>query len=335
MIPSVNILTAFKTSKYGSKASNCADSFAISSDGLKLAVADGVSKSYLPRLVAQALTDYYVNKEIAPEEVFNDRNATELLSAVIAFWQAESEKFEKSVDEDTAYDLEYQRELYGMGASTFAGITLQSDRYSFDVLGDSCIFLIPRNEEENPSLLTSMPARVDTGQEHPFICDFGVHPHFLDTNGRIVGEALAGSVKPFDGFIILATDAMADWICRHYTRENGLQLIQTFMELGTQEEFDNYINQLRDADLKNDDVALVIAEVKLDQFAQSVQSVQSAQLVPLALLVPSAQLVKLVQLAQLETPPVINREIPEETPHSESPKRQSPFSTLKKWLGLD
>lgn len=260
---STKILAAYKTSKYGSKAANCADSFAISPDGLKLAVADGVSKSYLPKYVADALTSIYVSDEFKGGEIFNDENATPLLSKVIKYWDEKSKELEASVDEDTRFDLEDQRELYGMGASTFAGINLGEDAFTFDVLGDSCIFLFPYDAYLQPMILTSMPSEVDMGQKFPFQCNFGVHPHFLDTKGRIVGEPLENSIPPFDGIIVLATDAMSDWICRHYVNGQIGQLLQNFTNLNSPEEFADYINVLRDQDLKNDDVAIVIAEVNI------------------------------------------------------------------------
>lgn len=132
-------LAAFKTSKFGSKPSNCADSFAISPDGYRIAIADGVSKSYMPKFVADALTEYYVSDKFPDGPLFSDRNATELISYIVAEWDSKSNIFEASVDEDTAFDLVYQRELYGMGASTFAGICIGKEEFSFDVLGDSCI----------------------------------------------------------------------------------------------------------------------------------------------------------------------------------------------------
>lgn len=70
MIVSSTILAAFKTSKFGSKPSNCADSFAISPDRHKIAIADGVSKSYMPKFVAEALTEFYVSEKLPGGPLF-------------------------------------------------------------------------------------------------------------------------------------------------------------------------------------------------------------------------------------------------------------------------
>lgn len=263
MIVSSSILAAFKTSKFGSKASNCADSFAISPDARRIAIADGVSKSYMPKFVADSLTEIYVSDKFTGGTLFNDTNATELLSNVVEEWNRKSHVFEASVDEDTAYDLEYQRELYGMGASTFAGICLSPELFTFDILGDSCIFLIPNDKAISPLILSSMPCDVDLRSDTPFKCDFGIHPHFIDTKGRIVGEPLEDSIQAFDCTILLATDAFSDWFCRNYTKEDINHVIDTLKGLDTQEKFDSFIDNLRDNDLKNDDVAIVLVDVRL------------------------------------------------------------------------
>lgn len=256
-------LAAFKTSKFGSKPSNCADSFAISPDGYRIAIADGVSKSYMPKFVADALTEYYVSDKFPDGPLFSDRNATELISYIVAEWDRKSNIFEASVDEDTAFDLVYQRELYGMGASTFAGICIGKEEFSFDVLGDSCIFIIPKDHSLSPIILSSMPCEVTLENETPFKCDFGIHPHFIDTKGRIVGEPLEGSVKAFDCTILLATDAFSDWFCRNYTKEDANHIIDTLKGIDSPEKFDSFIDNLRDRDLKNDDVAIVLVDVQL------------------------------------------------------------------------
>lgn len=263
MTISSTILAAFKTAKFGSKASNCADSFAISPDALRIGIADGVSKSYMPKFVADALTDIYVSDKFEGGKLFNDNNATELLSNVIEEWNRKSHEFEASVDEDTAYDLEYQRDLYGMGASTFAGICLGPELFTFDILGDSCIFLIPKDKELSPLILSSMPCDVDMESDNPFKCDFGIHPHFIDTKGRIVGEPLMDSIKSFDCTILLATDAFSDWFCRNFTKEDTNHIVDSLKALDTQEKFDSFIDNLRDNDLKNDDVAIVLVDVRL------------------------------------------------------------------------
>lgn len=256
-------LAAFKTSKFGSKPSNCADSFAISPDGYRIAIADGVSKSYMPKFVADALTEYYVSDKFPDGPLFSDRNATELISYIVAEWDSKSNIFEASVDEDTAFDLVYQRELYGMGASTFAGICIGKEEFSFDVLGDSCIFIIPKDHSLSPIILSSMPCEVTLENETPFKCDFGIHPHFIDTKGRIVGEPLEGSVKAFDCTILLATDAFSDWFCRNYTKEDANHIIDTLKGIDSPEKFDSFIDNLRDRDLKNDDVAIVLVDVQV------------------------------------------------------------------------
>lgn len=256
-------LAAFKTSKFGSKPSNCADSFAISPDGYRIAIADGVSKSYMPKFVADALTEYYVSDKFPDGPLFSDRNATELISYIVAEWDRKSNIFEASVDEDTAFDLVYQRELYGMGASTFAGICIGKEEFSFNVLGDSCIFIIPKDHSLSPIILSSMPCEITLENETPFKCDFGIHPHFIDTKGRIVGEPLEGSVKAFDCTILLATDAFSDWFCRNYTKEDANHIIDTLKGIDSPEKFDSFIDNLRDRDLKNDDVAIVLVDVQL------------------------------------------------------------------------
>lgn len=59
------------------------------------------------------------------------------------------------------------------------------------------------------------------------------------------------------------TDALADWFCRNYTLTNGGKLIGLLKSIDSQKSFNNYISLLRDQDLHNDDVTLIVAEISV------------------------------------------------------------------------
>lgn len=264
---SSTVKSAFKTSKYGVPYESCADSFAVSADGKAFAVADGVTKSFIPKSVADALTAYYAGPGSRfAGELFAPENALDLLTDVQQKWESDVHEIESVADELTQYNLSIQRRKYGVGASTFAGIRIDDDGLRYDVLGDSCIFLIPYSRDIPPSILTSMPSAVDLTQDHPLICKFGTHPHFLDTSGRIAGKPESGSVPHFYGTILMMTDALAEWYCRHFTAQDSDQATEMLRNIGSQEDFEKLIDALRNADLKNDDVALLIVETGISFF---------------------------------------------------------------------
>ena len=198
--------------------------------------------------------------------LFEENNIIPFLGKAVSSWRDICLQVEDMADERGKFNLETAKKKYEAGASTFAGIYVGPDFLSYDVLGDSCIFLLPESSDIFPQLLSSMGFIVDIGKEYPFVGEFSSHPHFIDTKGRIVGTPKSGRVAPFIGTIILMTDALADWFCRNYRNNDENNIVGLLKGVETHEEFQSLVDRLRSQDLDNDDVAFIIAEIDLQIF---------------------------------------------------------------------
>lgn len=256
----------FCTSKYGVALDKCADSAGVSRDLRWLAVADGVTKSYIPKGISRSMVAEYITGKYMAGHMFEENNIIPFLGKVVSYWRDVCAQVEEMADERGKFNLDTAKKKYEAGASTFAGIYVGPDFLSYDVLGDSCIFLLPESSDISPQILSSMGSAVDMCKEYPFVGEFSSHPHFIDTKGRIVGTPKSGQVAPFIGTIILMTDALSEWFCRNYRNNDENNIVGLLKGVETHEEFQALVDGLRERDLDNDDVAFIIAEIDFHFF---------------------------------------------------------------------
>lgn len=235
--------------KAGNTPEECEDAIYLSSNGAKVAIADGATESSFSREWAQMLVEGFGKSR---SKVATDNFMTHLNS-----WQAE---WKKIVD---TKDLPwYAEEKVRQGAfSTLLGIRfdLKKSQWQGIGIGDCCLFQF--REEK---LQCTFP--VSSAEE------FGNNPYLVSSNqasNKNISEHFketTGSIQEGD-FFILASDALAHWLFRNIEDGEKLEkfraLLRGHSKKDYQKNFSNWLNYQREQkEIKNDDVVFCLIEIK-------------------------------------------------------------------------
>ena len=242
----------FVTHAAGKSADEGEDRVAFNLEKKRFAIADGVSASYFPHLLAEIVTNTFVWNDITPEHYQNDLDEGGL-QTIHEKWASLAEELEGEADDKVARRLARVKRKYGGAASTLAGIWVEDDVMHYYALGDSCIFVINNN-----GLITISSIKDKDS--------FDNYPDYLTSYGECVGTPISGSLELEAGWIVMATDALSEWFWHRQEEEPGT--IQTLWNLHTQYDFEKLIMEERAIGrLKNDDVAMVM--IKTDNSRQT------------------------------------------------------------------
>lgn len=234
---------------------SCQDALAISPDLRRFAVSDGVSASYRPDVLARLLVESFA--EGAFEGSFDRWLAGDGGKIVADRWRDVTDAEEEAAEGRYKWLLKNSRTQFGSAAATFAGLIFDSaGELSYEVLGDSAIFFFPADGE--PTIVASVER--DAEPAHPLKSAFNNLPANIDSFGNASGEFIKGRVDMVDGVVVLATDAVAEWLAKTYDPATGDGLSE-IMELETDDDFDAFVQRHRPIDMHNDDSTLIIVEL--------------------------------------------------------------------------
>ena len=230
--------TTWWAPKAGNAAHEYEDAYAVGTDALRLAVADGASETSFARQWAELLVEGFVQEAPSAAELHD------WVAPLQATW-AEGQK-----GKATAWYAE--RKAQDGAFSSLLGLTIDQERWRALAVGDSCLFVVragkltrafplERSEQFNnsPSLLSSK-ARANAG--------------VWDQVAVVEGELQASDR------LLLMTDALAQWFL--VESEMGRRPWAALAKLASPEQFTAFIDCLRAGGaLRNDDVTLVSLEV--------------------------------------------------------------------------
>lgn len=248
---------SFRRSVDGYGMETCQDAMAVSRNGRRFAVSDGVSASYRPDILARLLVESYVEPPTATFEMEES-----LLGGVgediARRWLEQADADEEAADGRRKWLLRNSRKRFGFAAATFAGISVGDRSVAYEVLGDSAVFFFPGNGD------ASIRACVDIDPEadayHPLKSVFGNAPQYFDTNCQIYGSFLRGEEVLESGVVVLATDAVAEWLANNYDIGNG-DALKEILSLESEQDYDDFLGRHRPAEMHNDDATLIIVEI--------------------------------------------------------------------------
>ncbi|MBB6682281.1 hypothetical protein H4O20_12580 [Aequorivita sp. 609] len=239
-------LKGFITSKESELYSDCADHYAFSTENLKFAISDGVSRSFFPKFWSRILVERYVEKDTWKEEDF-------ILSSQ-EHWQNKVDEIVKSPDTMYFTRNAYNRKTPGL--ATFVGLQFlpKEKKWIAQALGDSFLFFVPKDCQDFDKDAIKLSSK-----DEPFV--FDNYPDYLSS----IGDSHKGNSRKIkgqelrDGTFYLMTDALAEWFLQGKGIENAITTIEN---IKNQEQFLETIDNERKANrLHNDDSALLIIEV--------------------------------------------------------------------------
>ena len=241
------IFKSFTTHKRGEEDEDIQDSICINVKNGRFALSDGVSQSFLPRLLADILTETYVSA--------CDRNKFPNVDLAQTF-QLRKDTYISLLDEFGVAMQEIAEETFKKGAATFVGLEIGERLVSWKVIGDSCLFIVP--DQGNIQCICSEKVHVDEkGKVH---VSFGRTPAQIQSDGKICGNIISGSAKREVGWYILMSDTISDWFIQRYN--NGDNVIQHLFQLEGNENFENYIEEeFKNQRIGNDDCSVILIRV--------------------------------------------------------------------------
>ena len=243
---------SFITHKRGETDDDIQDSIDYDLQRGRFALSDGVTNSFLPDVLSKMLTQSFVNQDddFFPP-IFLPQRFKEL-----------RDQYMDALDEDARMLQEMVEEEFHIAAATFVGLTLKDNVFSWQVLGDSCLFIVP--EDRHLRCFCSMP--VNISPEWKLNVDFGNRPQQIHSDGVVVGEWTNGKRNISTGWVVLASDALSDWLIKQHNM--GKNPIDSLWNLNDNNDFENYVEQEYQAQrLKSDDESVII--IKIDEETDS------------------------------------------------------------------
>lgn len=224
----------------------------------RFAVADGVSNSYHPEIIAEALCNAFVAEDYPYEEwskLFNERMHNDICSR----WNKWVENYAKTLSGRRLRHEIFKRKDLPAGASTFAGITIDISKKEirYNIIGDSSLFIKP-NEYELKCICTA--SKKMRNNVVYFLYDN--HPSCILADNKILGEWISGVLPLQEGYIALMTDGAAEWL-QDASMENN-QAIEILWNLDTHKSFINFVEECRSSQCMEDDISIILIKVPKD-----------------------------------------------------------------------
>lgn len=219
------------------------------------AVADGVSNSFHPEIVARILCEKFVSMN--PDNVKDWRELPNivLLPEIKDLWQTQVDEYMSSLSGRLLRHEQYNYETWNIGASTFCGIHYDEKNglVRYAILGDSTLFL--HLKDGSVKELNSTTKLIDNdGVE---ITDYSNSTDAILSDGTCVGEWLIGELSMSDiCSISMMTDGMAKWFQK--SEIDGLTPEHTLWNLQTNEMFISLAERARKNGDMDDDLAVIL-----------------------------------------------------------------------------
>ena len=243
----IDSILSFCTHKRGETDNDIQDYIGINGEKQRFALSDGVTNSVLPQLWAQLLVEDYLIVE----------NTDDFPSPNLPSKFSEKKKNAKeSMTEDQLFMLDLAEEEFVTSAATFAGISIGDDILSWNVIGDSCIFIL----FENGKLKCISSNENSIGENGIIQMVFNNHPNVLKSDGTIKGDWVTGSIGIAPAWIIIMSDRMSEWFVSQYNQENDpVNLLRSIRDNACFEKFvdDEYKAQR----LKSDDESAILIHI--------------------------------------------------------------------------
>ena len=240
-------INSFITHKRGANVNSIQDSIAMDVEKGRFALSDGVSESVLPEIWADILTHAYISVDDIHQ--FPPEGLQQL-------FLLQKDTYVSTLDKEQRYIQKLIEKHWKIGAATFVGIELREDVLSWQVIGDSCLFIMA--DGEPLQCISSNKSRTD--EDGHLIIEFDDYPHQIRSNGSLHGEWIKGN-RPFKkGHILLMSDKMSEWFITQLNKGNSpLDQLNT---ISNNDDFESFVEeQYRQKALESDDESVVIIAV--------------------------------------------------------------------------
>ena len=240
----------FITHKRGETDDGIQDSVAFDLSNGRFAISDGVTQSFIPQIWSTTLVDYFINNQ-SDKLVIGDGLLDEFVRA--------REIFLNSLDEEQLFYQKLAEDELENAKATFAGLQILNHEIIWQVIGDSCIFIIPTNGQIKCK--SSITSTIDS--EGHLEMKFDNHPNYIASDGTIKGHILEGKDYLDSGWIVLMTDAISDWFVKQYNL--GEDPLEQLLKLENNSDFDQLVDkECQLGRMKSDDTSVILISISND-----------------------------------------------------------------------
>lgn len=242
-----NMFKYFITHKRGETDDGIQDSVAFDLSSGRFAISDGVTQSFIPQIWSKTLVDYFINNQ-SDKLIIGDKLLNEFVRA--------REIFLNSLDEEQLFYQELVEDELENAKATFAGLQILNHEITWQVIGDSCIFIIPTNGQIKCK--SSITSTIDS--EGHLEMKFDNHPNYIASDGSIKGNILEGKDYLDSGWIVLMTDAISDWFVKQYNL--GEDPLEQLLKLENNSDFDQLVDkECKLGRMKSDDTSVILISI--------------------------------------------------------------------------
>lgn len=247
---SYHIIFQGKTHKEKESIIDCQDSYYAEKNCV--AIADGASQSFYPKIWADLLVQHFCHH---PE--INEENWQEWLFPIQNKWLEIVKERVKTAKENSSpvWINNLNRLNFRESAiSTFVGLHFIQDRkrVKLCIIGDSCLFHLKISSEKKADLNSYLLKNSQEFSDAPeYFASYSKDNKFNPIFTEIAIDD--------DHYFLLATDALSEYIFK--CLENNENIFRKLIEIKSQEEFEQFIFDARKKEnkirMKNDDITLV------------------------------------------------------------------------------
>lgn len=234
------------------------DALAFNSEKLLFAVADGVSNSFHPEFVAQALCGLFSSIDPSYFDIWDSFSAEILLPQIHEIWLKQINEHLASISGRMLRHEQYNYERWNYGASTFCGIhiDLNKGKVKFVIIGDSTLFVSTTDGKilEFNSMTDNISG---CGTD---LINYTNTTEAVISDGSLVGKWFINEI-PIENvsYIALMTDGMAKWYQKHQVDNPNSESI--LWKLQSKEDFNNLADNCRRDGEMDDDLAVIIIKL--------------------------------------------------------------------------
>ena len=234
------------------------DALALNSEKLLFAVADGVSNSFHPEFVAQALCELFSSIDPSYFDTWDSFSAEILLPQIHEIWLKQINEHLASISGRILRHEQYNYERWKYGASTFCGIhiDLNKGKVKFVIIGDSTLFISTTDGKilEFNSMTDNISG---CGTD---LINYTNTTEAVISDGSLVGKWFINEI-PIENvsYIALMTDGMAKWYQKHQADNPNSESI--LWKLQSKEDFNNLAENCRRDGEMDDDLAVIIIKL--------------------------------------------------------------------------
>lgn len=234
------------------------DALAYNSEKLLFSVADGVSNSFHPEFVAQALCELFVSIDLSNLDIWDTFSTGTLLPQIHEIWSKRVNEHLTSISGRILRHELYNYDTWKYGASTFCGIyiDLNKGKVKFFIIGDSTLFV--STTDGKILEFNSTTNNISGGGTN--LINYTNTTEAVISDGSLIGKWLIDEI-PIENvnYIALMTDGMAKWYQKHQVDNPNSESI--LWELQSKEDFNNLAENSRSNGDMDDDLAVIIIKL--------------------------------------------------------------------------